>query len=536
MAKVLQVRLKGLHLAKAIELYDSLEVEKSTHKIVWDKINQLIFPNSEQFLAEYSGGAKRRRLQFDNTAERALEIYSSSMVGLMANPTAKFINFEPKDKDLLDDKQVQLFVEEAQDKVLSVFNDPATKFHDNFFYCVQYLGAYGTTALLSDRSDEHVAVFRAEGPKSLNFTENFNNTIDEVFLERKYTIRQLQLLAETQGWDIPFDKIKKKETEKECIIRHIYPNPNYDKKNIAEKRYKSDYYLKDKKKLVHTSGFDTFPAPVGRWGKLDGEKWGDSPGRVALTAVRVLNASERHLTFAEEYSLRPSLFVSSEAKFGKLNLSAGAVNVGRGNPNDTVRPLLTNGDTNFSLERNRQRREVIMQSFYVDIFQTMSDIDMTATEAQIRQQERLRGLAPKVARIQSDILGPTAERVLAILIDQGKIKVPEVLRGRELEVTYISPLAQAQRAADAMSIQMFMNDVAILAQGNPDVLDKVDFDFLVDELAEIRGIPTKALLPEKELSAIREDKAKQLQLQNGLALAQQAGDAGQAVKAATNGQ
>ena len=519
-----------------LERYKQLETDKSTYTAVWSDINKFVFPNSEQFYSEYQGGQKRRRLQFDGTAERALEIFAASMVGLIANPAAKYINFEPRDKDLISNREVQEFIEEAQDKVLAVFNDPATKFYDNFFYCMQYMGAYGTTALLSDQDERHVAVFRAESPKHINFTEKFNGTIEEIFLERDFTASQLIDLAETKEWDIPDSIGKKKPDDKVKVIRHIYPNKNYKEGSLKEKKFKSEYWLKEEAKLINSSGFNSFPAPIGRWGKLDGEKWGDSPARVALTDVKILNASERHLTFAEEYSLRPALFVSSESKFGKLDLSAGAVNVARGNPNDSIRQLSINGDLNFSLERNRLRREVVMQAFYVDIFQTMSDVDMTATEAQIRQQERLRGLAPKASRVQSDLLGPTAERILYLLIERGDLKPPAALAGRELEVVYTSPLANAQRANDAMSIQMFMQDLLQMSQVNPDVLDKIDFDAIVSEMAEIRGIPTKLLLEDKAVESIRVARQQQQQLQQGLAVAQQAGEAGQAIKAATNEQ
>lgn len=513
-----------------------MESDKSTYTGIWDDINKFIFPNSESFYSEYKGGQKRRRVLFDGTAERALEIFSASMIGLIANPSAKYINFEPRDKKLLEIKEVQVFLEEAQDYVLGVFNDPQTKFYDNLFYCMQYLGAYGTTALLSDPDKEHVAVFRAESPKHINFTENFNGKVEEIFLERKYTTEQLRELQEKEGWEIPKEVFRKKEDDECTVIRHIYPNPDFKEDGIGTKfaRYRSDYWLKEEKVKAKTSGFSTFPAPLGRWGKLDQEKWGDSPGRVALTDVKILNASERHMTFAEEYSLRPSLFVSSEAKFGKLNLSAGAINVGRGNPNDSIRQLNINGDLSYSLERNRLRREVVMQAFYVDIFQTLSDVDMTATEAQIRQQERLRGLAPKTSRVQTDLIGPTSERVLRMGIDRGDLKPPDAIRGTSLEVTYTSPMANAQRAQDAVNLQLFLQDMAVVGQFNQQALLRVDYDAITEEFAEIRGVPAKALLEKKEYEELLKQIQQQQQLQQGLETAKQAGEAGQAISAATN--
>lgn len=525
-------------MADSIERYKRLESDKSTYTAIWDDINRFIFPNSETFDRQYGGGQKRRNVQFDGTAERALEIFAASTIGLIANPAVKYINFEPRNKDLLTDRATQEFIEEAQGKVLSVFNDPGAKFYDNLFYAMQYLGAYGTTAFLIDQDDDTVATFRAEGPKGLNFTESFNGKVEEVFIEREYTAAQLRSLAERKEWSLPDQFERKKDDDKCKIVRHIYRNPDYkaNSLNLKNALYKSEHWFKDEKHLAKESGFQTFPAPVGRWGKLDSEKWGDSPGRIALTDVKVLNASERHLTYAEEYSLRPALVVSSEAKFGKLNLSPGGVLSGRGNPNDTIRQLAINGDLNFSLERNRLRREVVMQAFYVDIFQTMSNVDMTATEAQIRQQERLRGLAPKVARIQSDILGPAAERVLYMLIERGDLIPPQSLRGQKLEVVYTSPIANAQRAQEAINLQLFLQDMGMIAGANPDALIRLDFDAIVEEFAEIRGVPAKVLLEEKEYQAIMQAREQQQQLQQGLAVAEQAGNAGAALQQLGNEQ
>ncbi len=519
-----------------VEKFKKLEIDKSPMLPVWEDINRFAYPSSQSFMSEYSAGANKRKLQFDSVAERALEIFASSMIGMIANPTTKYINYEPRNKDLHNDRSVQEFIEEAQDYVLSVFNNPATKFYDNLFYTLQNLGAYGTASLLSDSDEKHVATFRAESPRNFNFTEGFNGTVEEIYLERKYTYAQLERLADENGWELPQDFNKKKPDEECKVVRWIGRNPEFSADGVGEQfmRYRSEYWLKDEQKKVKTSGFNTFPAPIGRWGQLDDLKWGDSPARMALNEIKILNASERHLTFAEEYSLRPALFVSSEAKFGKLNLSPGAVNAGRGNPNDTLRTLGINGDLNFSLERNRLRRETIMQAFYVDVFQTMSDNDMTATEVQIRAQEKLRGIAPKAARIQTDILGPTAERILRMGIDRGDLVVPEALKGQSLEVVYTSPLAIAQRSQEAINLQMFLQDAFMVAQANPEALMRLDFDAITEEFAEIRGVPAKVLLEEKEYEALKQAMQQQQQLQQGLATAQQAGEAGQALQAVGN--
>jgi hypothetical protein len=103
-------------LAKALKKFKSMETDKATYLSVWDDINRFVFPNSEQFMAEYKGGERRRKVKFDGTAERALEIFAASLMGLVANPAAKYITFKPRNPKLIGDKAIQEFIEQAQRK------------------------------------------------------------------------------------------------------------------------------------------------------------------------------------------------------------------------------------------------------------------------------------------------------------------------------------------------------------------------------------------------------------------------------------
>lgn len=209
--------------------------------------------------------------------------------------------------------------------------------------------------------------------------------------------------------------------------------------------------------------------------------------------------------------------------------------MGRGSPNYTIRELKTTGSgIANAFAWMEVKRQQIRTAFYVDVFQTAQDINMTATEAQIRNQERLRGIAPKATKIQSDLLGPAAEKVLAALIKMKRLTPPDILirSGADIKVTYVSPIAQAQRLADAQSMLQFLGDLGQMAQVSPDVLDVVDFDAAAYEMADIRGIPEKIQRSPEDIQAIREQRAQQAQAQQQLQLLQQAGEAGQAVQGA----
>ncbi len=85
----------------------------------------------------------------------------------------------------------------------------------------------------------------------------------------------------------------------------------------------------------------------------------------------------------------PPLVISSEAKVGKLDTSAGGVNVARGNIAGSYDLMQTNGNLSTPFQWAELKKQQIRSAFYVDVFQSAETPDMTATEAQVRQQEKL---------------------------------------------------------------------------------------------------------------------------------------------------
>ena len=494
---------------------------------LWQEINDFMFPNGEHLTRYYASGENNRRQIFDDTGERSLDIFAKNLSAIMANPANKFVGFQPENTELLDDREVQLFCDDAQRKVLSVFNNPRNRFYDNFYSTVKIIGALGTGALFIDSDDEDVAKFRAEGPKNIDFTEDFSGNVENVYFEKEYTVAQIK----GRGWKLPPRAEKLKEDDKLKVLRCIKKNKDYDNTSARPeyRKYKSEYYLLDYETLLDTKFFNTMPTPVGRWDRLNGEKWGDSPARVALSNVKLCNVTDKFMTVAMEKILTPTVIVSSESKFGKLNTSAGNTLIVRGSVSDAYRQEAFAGDPRAPMEWLLYKQQAIRSAFYIDIFQTAETQTMTATEAAIRNQEKIKLIAPNVARLQSDILGPACERVLSILIDQGKIEVPAKLKGQEIKVVYLSPMVQAQKANDAANIMQFVQDLSLIVPVNPDILDTVDFDAMVDELGDIRGIPERLFKSDDEVIKIREAKVQAVKAQQMLSMAQQAGEAGQAL-------
>lgn len=131
-------------------------------------------------------------------------------------------------------------------------------------------------------------------------------------------------------------------------------------------------------------------------------------------------------------------------------------------------------------------------------------------------------LGPVLERLKNELLDPLIERAFNICNRAGILPPPpEEIQGRELQVSYISMIAQAQKATGLNSIRQAAQFAAELAQiqaaTGSEVLDNVDFDGALREGLAAIGATPKMVRAEEYVQAARENRAKQQQ-----ALAQQA--------------
>ena len=146
------------------------------------------------------------------------------------------------------------------------------------------------------------------------------------------------------------------------------------------------------------------------------------------------------------------------------------------------------------------------------MFLMISNVDagkMTATEVAERTQEKMMMLGPVLERLKNELLDPLIERTFNICLRAGILpQPPEEIQGRELHVSYISMIAQAQKAAALNTIRQGCAFAAELAEANPDVLDYLDYDGALREGLTAIGATPKMIRAEEEVQNTRQNRAK----------------------------
>jgi len=81
---------------------------------------------------------------------------------------------------------------------------------------------------------------------------------------------------------------------------------------------------------------------------------------------------------------------------------------------------------------------------------------------------------------------------------------PEEMRGMELNVEFVSMLAQAQRAIGTNGVDRFIGSLGVISQMKPDVLDKLNADNWVDAYSDMLGVDPRLIVPGDQVAILRE--------------------------------
>ena len=129
-----------------------------------------------------------------------------------------------------------------------------------------------------------------------------------------------------------------------------------------------------------------------------------------------------------------------------------------------------------------------------------------------RKEEKLLALGPVLENIYNGQLAPVIDRTYEILRRRDELPIPPPeLEDKELQIEYISVLAQAQKAVSTGAVERVVSFVGNFAAIKPDALDKLDIDEAIDQYADMLGAPPSMIVPDDKVQKSRKDRASQQQ-------------------------
>lgn len=499
-------------IERLLARFEGLEAAREPWVPVWEELAEYVVPRKNPRRDGSRGRSGDERI-YDSTPCHSLDILASALGGLLTNPALPWFGVRVPDPELADRADVREFVTRAVERLNALFNSESTGFQAAAHELYLDVALFGT-GVLNVEADEHsVARFSARPLGEVCLAESARGVVDTVLRKYELTVRQaVQEWGEACSPEVRA-KLESRPEDRVEILHAVFPRADRDPLGVGNRNfpYASVYVELATRRILEESGYLEMPYMAPRWSKAAGEVYGRGPGLTALSDIRVLNAMSRTALMAAEKMSDPPLMVPDDGFLGPVHSGPGGLSYYRAGTPDRIEALPVSVDLKATEEMMDRRRESIRRIFLNDQLEPPKTPAMSATEALIRQSERMRVLGPVLGRMQTEFLAPLVNRVFRILLRAGELPaLPPGLSRADLRIEYTSPVDRAQKEYEAQTLGQAMDYLApFLAGGDRyGLMDNFDPDRIARHAVELFGAPGDYLRPEDEVAALRERTAQ----------------------------
>lgn len=515
--------------------WGALKSERTGWMTHWQEISGLLLPRSGRyFTTDRNKGEKRHNQIYDNTGTRALRTLAAGMMAGMTSPARPWFRLTTSDPDLDESAGVKEWLADVQRIMQMIYAKSNTYRALHSMY--EELGAFGTATCIIQDDFKNVMHMHTLTAGEYAIATDYKGQVNTLYREFQMTVAQMVAEFGKSACSVGVQNLYDRGAlDKWVTVMHsIEPRQDRnaaksDAKNMA---WRSCYFELggDRERILRESGFKTFPALGPRWATSGGDIYGNGPGMEALGDIKQLQHEQLRKAQGIDYKTKPPLQVPTAMKARELDTLPGGISyVDMASATGGIRTAFeTNLDLSHLLLDIQDVRERINKSFYADLFLMLANSNnpqMTATEVAERHEEKLLMLGPVLERLQNEILDPLIENTFAKMVSAGIVPpAPPELQNMELNVEYVSMLAQAQRAIATNSIDRFVNNLGAVASIKPEVLDKLDVDKWADTYADMLGVDPELIVPGDQVALIRQQRAQQQNAMQQAAMMQAGAD------------
>lgn len=511
--------------------FESLKQERSSWEDLWRDIRDYCLPDLGCFSGEdATQGSKRYRKILDAEAIDCADVLAAGLLGGVSSPSRPWLRLTTMDPDLDKNHVVKEWLNKVQDLLLLYFSKAEcyNALHQSYLE----LPVFGTACTIVKPHPEQLISLQNLTIGEYWLAEDDYGKVDTMYRRLSLTAKQM---VQQWGFEAVNNDVRqafeKDPFARFNVIHAIEPRieRNPDKRDNKNMPWQSVYFQEGvQDKVLSESGFRNFPALCPRWMTSGGSVYGRGPGAKALSAQKSLQRLHLRLAELVDYGTRPPILYPSTLKDQLSQFKPG----GRVAVNPQEAPIIRSmwevrTDPQAMLALIQSTRQDIQRIFFVNVFQmiaaTANQTDRTATEVQALEQEKVMMLGPVLERLHTELLDPLVTNAFGFMVEYNMLpEVPEELYGRELSIEYVSVLAEAQKNASANGIVRTAQQIGLLAQINPQAVDKLDVDATIDQLADMNGVPPSLIVTGKKVALIRQQRAEQQQAQMQAAQLQQA--------------
>ncbi len=511
---------------KATTRHEQLKGQRSQYLSDWRDTSMYVLGYTDQIIGGDSGNLEgdisRNEMLYNEVGKFAIRTMASGMQAGIASPARPWFTLNTPDPDMMDFGPVKTWLDDVKQILYRIF--ARSNFYRSAYNVYKHLGVFGLANVGEYEDFNTVVRFETypmgsyclnAGEKSDTMYRDYTMTVSAAV--NKFGLRNLSVSVQRLYEQCLYDKPVK--------ILHVI-EPNRGRKHTSplsrDMPIRSMYFEIDGQgdDPILESGFRENPFFAPRWDPNSDTAYSRSyPGIDSIGTNKGLQIQEMDKAIAIEKMHNPPLVGDASIARDKLDLIAGGVSympnmAATGKPG--LAPIYDVSPRIAELTADiKEKEERIRSHFYADLFLMISNMEraqITATEIAHRQEEKMLMLGPVLESLNNDFFDPMIDRTFNIAERRGMLPPPpQEIQGQKLEVEYTSILAQAQKAISTSSMESTAAFTMQLATANPDVLDKIDMDQMVDEHARAKGAPPSVIRSDEDVAALREQRAAQAQ-------------------------
>lgn len=483
-------------------------------------------PARSRFLAtDKDKGARRRtwnKRLLDPHGIEAFRTLTNGMTSGLSSASRPWFTLTLKDEDLANQDDVRDWLSDAEREMYAFLAQ--TNFYGAVKSGYAEMGLFGTEACVAQEHRTAGLVFQP-----LTFGEywiSVGSTMvpDTLYRECAMTARQIVMEFGKDASRHAREAYDRSDYSQVFDCFHaIEPNDEHDDTRFGSKPWRSVYWdaAEDRDKLLRVSGYYDQPFWAPRWDVIGGDTYGVSPGMEALPALRELQMQTKRRNEAIDALVKPEMVVPAGLR---LTGEPGRKVSGNGVDQEKVfapYEIPYQAVEQIGAEVDKCKMQIDGLSF-ADLFNAITNMrgiqPRNVEEIASRNEEKLTQLGPVIENVSKEKLGVAIDRVFGFMLRGGLIsRPPDILHGVNIDVEFVSILTQMQRMVGIGQIERTAAFVGNLAAAQPDVLDKLDTDEMIDEYAYRAGAPAKMIRGKDKVDEIRKQRAAQQRAQQAAA-------------------
>lgn len=401
----------------------------------WQDLSLHFLPTKYRSDTDANAGRKPEVLNkklVDTTGILDMRTLAAGMQGGMTSPVRPWFKLTLEEDAAAKQHDAGEWLDEVTRRMLTLL-------HNSNFYNVIHglyadLGTFGTSLMIetADWSGLHFQLVNAGG-YVLDTDEN--DDVDVFF--RSIFMDARQIIGKFGESNVPDVIIRAAKDNGGESIQHrfevihgVYPrkDPAYGKLGGSNMPFASVYWMAfsdgtGKPHVLREAGFEEFPAFAPRWDVSGTDVYGRSPAMDVLPDCRMLQSMNTTVLKMLHKNADPPVSVSATLKSVGVDLTPGGTNyidTPSGAAPSGVVPIqqIAPQSIQYTMQAIEEVRNKLHEGLYSDLFKMLIQNDrrqITATEIEAREQEKLILVGPVVERLHKELLSPVIRRTYELM-------------------------------------------------------------------------------------------------------------------------